>query len=97
MQDFSKEIDRKELYLRYLYKLHDLHIKANNYTEAAFTLKLHSRLLNWSDEEVPALLRAPNKHLGLVTHMELKESIYNDIIEYFKKSEVSLKRTKTYS
>lgn len=31
--------------LRYLYKLRDLHLEGENYTEAAYTLLLHSRLL----------------------------------------------------
>lgn len=30
---------------RYLYKLRDLHLDGENYTEAAYTLLLHSRLL----------------------------------------------------
>lgn len=30
---------------RYLYKLRDLHLEGENYTEAAYTLLLHSRLL----------------------------------------------------
>lgn len=31
--------------IRYLYKLRDLHLEGENYTEAAYTLLLHSRLL----------------------------------------------------
>jgi dedicator of cytokinesis protein 1 len=89
-QDFSKEINRKELYLRYLYKLHDLHIRSNNYTEAGFTLKLHSRLLDWTEEEVPVLLRAPSRHTNVNTHMELKEALYTEIIDYFDKAQVRI-------
>lgn len=33
------------LLTRYLYKLHDLHLLCENYTEAAFTLLLHAELL----------------------------------------------------
>ncbi|XP_021951267.1 dedicator of cytokinesis protein 2 isoform X4 [Folsomia candida] len=86
--DFSKEINRKELYLRYLYKLHDLHIRSKNFTEAGFTLKLHSHQLEWSDEEVPPLLRVVNRHPNLVTQMELKEALYNDIVHYFNNAKM---------
>lgn len=33
---------------RYLYKLRDLHLDCENYTEAAFTLLLHAELLEVS-------------------------------------------------
>lgn len=33
------------MYHRYLYKLRDLHLEGENYTEAAYTLLLHSKLL----------------------------------------------------
>uniref|UniRef100_A0A4W3GF40 Dedicator of cytokinesis protein 2-like n=1 Tax=Callorhinchus milii TaxID=7868 RepID=A0A4W3GF40_CALMI len=43
--NFYKEIDREEMYIRYLYKLRDLHLSSENYTEAAYTLLLHAKLL----------------------------------------------------
>uniref|UniRef100_A0A669DD09 Dedicator of cytokinesis 1 n=1 Tax=Oreochromis niloticus TaxID=8128 RepID=A0A669DD09_ORENI len=43
--NFYKEIDREEMYIRYLYKLCDLHKECDNYTEAAYTLLLHAKLL----------------------------------------------------
>ena len=33
------------MYIRYLHKLCDLHLECNNYTEAAYTLLLYTRLL----------------------------------------------------
>ena len=42
---------------RYLYKLRDLHLESENYTEAAYTLLLHAELL-----EVSPTRHAP--HLG---------------------------------
>ena len=36
------------MYVRYLYKLCDLHLQCDNYTEAAFTLLQHARLLSVS-------------------------------------------------
>lgn len=79
---FYSEVNRKEMYIRYVYKLFDLHMEFDNFTEAAFTLKLHSNLLMWNDEPIPPLLRS-QRHSACQTHRELKESLYNEIIEYF--------------
>lgn len=41
------------MYLRYIYKLHDLHLSADNYTEAALTLQLHASQLTWTSQILP--------------------------------------------
>lgn len=55
IQNFYKdEVDRRDMYLRYIYKLHDLHLSADNYTEAALTLQLHANQMSWSSQNLPA-------------------------------------------
>lgn len=39
---------------RYLYKLRDLHLDCENYTEASFTLLLHAELLEVSHQKNPS-------------------------------------------
>uniref|UniRef100_A0A803VDB1 Dedicator of cytokinesis 2 n=1 Tax=Ficedula albicollis TaxID=59894 RepID=A0A803VDB1_FICAL len=80
--NFYKEIDRQAMYIRYLYKLKDLHISYENYTEGAYTLLLHARLLTWSEESNAAPVPGPHS-LQLHTQRQLKEALYNQIIEYF--------------
>ncbi|NXQ31423.1 DOCK2 protein, partial [Alaudala cheleensis] len=80
--NFYKEIDRQAMYIRYLYKLKDLHISYENYTEGAYTLLLHARLLTWSEESNAAPVPGPHG-LHLHTQRQLKEALYNQIIEYF--------------
>uniref|UniRef100_A0A8C5ILH9 DOCK2 protein n=1 Tax=Junco hyemalis TaxID=40217 RepID=A0A8C5ILH9_JUNHY len=80
--NFYKEIDRQAMYIRYLYKLKDLHISYENYTEGAYTLLLHARLLTWSEESNAAPVPGPHG-LQLHTQRQLKEALYNQIIEYF--------------
>ncbi|XP_033350628.1 dedicator of cytokinesis protein 1 isoform X4 [Bombus vosnesenskii] len=85
--EFYSEINRKEMYIRYVNKLCELHLECDNYTEAAYSLKLHSQLLAWSDQPLPPLLRS-HRYLACQTHRELKEALYNDMIEYFDKGKM---------
>ncbi|KAK9502031.1 hypothetical protein O3M35_012639 [Rhynocoris fuscipes] len=80
--DFYSEISRKEMYIRYLNKLCSLHLECDNFTEAAYTLRLHSKLLSWSDTPLSSILRSSN-YPQCTTHRSLKEALYYDIITYF--------------
>ncbi|XP_076042771.1 dedicator of cytokinesis protein 1-like isoform X4 [Oratosquilla oratoria] len=80
--DFYSEINRKELYLRYVYKLAELHLMCDNFTEAAYTLKLHAELLKWSQDPIYHAITSP-RHPSLGRHEDLKEALYHDIISYF--------------
>lgn len=75
------------MYIRYVNKLCELHLDCDNYTEAAFTLRLHSKLLNWTDNTLPPLLRS-HRYSKCQTHRELKEAIYLDMINYFDQGKV---------
>nr|XP_033811011.1 dedicator of cytokinesis protein 2-like [Geotrypetes seraphini] len=83
--NFYKEIDRQAMYIRYLYKLKDLHVSYENYTEAAYTLLLHARLLKWSDD--PNTAHMQDWH-NLHNQRQMKESLYHTIIEYFDKGKM---------
>uniref|UniRef100_A0A6P7GBE9 Dedicator of cytokinesis protein 3 n=1 Tax=Diabrotica virgifera virgifera TaxID=50390 RepID=A0A6P7GBE9_DIAVI len=76
---YKNEINRKEMYLRYIRKLHDLHLSAENYTEAAFTLKLHADQLNWNNNQI-----SDNNYPGH-SECQVKELLYRQIINYFDK------------
>ncbi|XP_059611933.1 dedicator of cytokinesis protein 1 isoform X1 [Phlebotomus argentipes] len=79
---FYSEVNRKEMYIRYVNKLCDLHMEFDNYTEAAFTLKLHSNLLMWNDTGLSSLLRS-QRFPHCQTHRQLKEALYHEIIKHF--------------
>ncbi|CAL1526733.1 unnamed protein product [Lymnaea stagnalis] len=80
--DFYHEINRQEMYIRYLHKLCDLHLGCDNYTEAAYTLILYTKLLQWSDDPLAPMLQN-HKYPDAITNRELKEKLYYDIISYF--------------
>lgn len=53
---FNVNLIIRELIYRYVNKLCELHLECDNYTEAAYSLKLHSQLLEWIDQPLPPLL-----------------------------------------
>ncbi|XP_068610915.1 dedicator of cytokinesis protein 1 [Brachionichthys hirsutus] len=85
--NFYKEIKREEMYIRYLYKLCDLHKECDNYTEAAYTLLLHAKLLKWSDEPCAAHLTQRYGYQA-TTQLQLKDQLYHQIIKYFDKGKM---------
>lgn len=66
---------------RYIYKLHDLHLQADNYAEAGFTLKLYADMLSWDREQ---LTFSPHDQHGQ-PEWQRKEALYHDIVKYFDK------------
>ncbi|ELK17358.1 Dedicator of cytokinesis protein 2 [Pteropus alecto] len=85
--NFYKDNNREEMYIRYLYKLRDLHLDCDNYTEAAYTLLLHTWLLKWSDEQCASqVMQTGQQHPQ--THRQLKETLYDIIIGYFDKGKI---------
>ncbi|XP_060052998.1 dedicator of cytokinesis protein 2 [Erinaceus europaeus] len=85
--NFYKDNNREEMYIRYLYKLRDLHLDCENFTEAAYTLLLHTWLLKWSDEQCASqVMQTGQQHPQ--THRQLKESLYETIIGYFDKGKM---------
>ena len=79
-QNFYKdEVDGgSNMYLRYIYKLHDLHLSADNYNEAALTLQLHASQLAWNSTMLPA-----DGHHSPQMEWQRKEALYLTIIGYF--------------
>ncbi|XP_033610429.1 dedicator of cytokinesis protein 3 isoform X2 [Cryptotermes secundus] len=75
---YKNEINRKEMYLRYIYKLHDLHLPAENYTEAGFTMKLYADQLSWT-----ARTLVSDPHYPGQQEWQRKEQLYHQIIKYF--------------
>uniref|UniRef100_A0A672PQR9 Dedicator of cytokinesis protein 5-like n=1 Tax=Sinocyclocheilus grahami TaxID=75366 RepID=A0A672PQR9_SINGR len=77
--NFYKEKKREDIYIRYLYKLRDLHLDCENYTEAAYTLLLHAELLEWSDKPCAPHLIPWDGTQGW-TQQELKERLFQEIM-----------------
>uniref|UniRef100_A0A8C1R9G6 Dedicator of cytokinesis 1 n=1 Tax=Cyprinus carpio TaxID=7962 RepID=A0A8C1R9G6_CYPCA len=94
--NFYKEIEREEMYIRYLYKLCDLHKECDNYTEAGYTLLLHAKLLKWSEEACAAHLTQRDGYQA-TTQCQLKDQLYQEIIKYFDKGKVTTTNNITFT
>uniref|UniRef100_A0A8C9XLC6 Dedicator of cytokinesis 3 n=1 Tax=Sander lucioperca TaxID=283035 RepID=A0A8C9XLC6_SANLU len=80
-QNFYKsEINKEEMYIRYIHKLCDMHLQAENYTEAAFTLLLYWELLHWDQRPLKDFLHYPAQ-----TEWHRKEGLCRKVIHYFNK------------
>uniref|UniRef100_A0A8C3KYX2 Dedicator of cytokinesis 1 n=1 Tax=Chrysolophus pictus TaxID=9089 RepID=A0A8C3KYX2_CHRPC len=86
--NFYKEIEREEMYIRYLYKLCDLHKECDNYTEAAYTLLLHAKLLKVSTDIPCAAHLTQRDGYQAATQGQLKDQLYQEIIHYFDKGKM---------
>ena len=83
-QNFYKdEINREEMYIRYVNKLHELHLVAGNHTEAGKTLELYAKVLNWSTHMLPKEMRYKEE-----MECDRKEMLYTEIINCFDKGKV---------
>uniref|UniRef100_A0A3P9JZL3 Dedicator of cytokinesis 4b n=1 Tax=Oryzias latipes TaxID=8090 RepID=A0A3P9JZL3_ORYLA len=74
---YKTELNKEEMYIRYIHKLYDLHLKAQNYT-ASYTLLLYDELLEWSDRPLREFLNYP-----MQSEWQRKEYLHITIIQNF--------------
>ncbi|XP_035244115.1 dedicator of cytokinesis protein 3 isoform X7 [Anguilla anguilla] len=77
---YKSEINKEEMYIRYIHKLCDMHLQAENYTEAAFTLLLYWELLQWEERPLREFLQYPAQ-----SEWHRKEGLCRKVIHYFNK------------
>uniref|UniRef100_A0A8C2GRK8 Dedicator of cytokinesis 4b n=1 Tax=Cyprinus carpio TaxID=7962 RepID=A0A8C2GRK8_CYPCA len=75
---YKTELNKEEMYIRYIHKLYDLHLKAQNYTEASYTLLLYDELLEWSERPLREFLSYP-----MQSEWQRKEYLHLTIIQNF--------------
>uniref|UniRef100_A0A667YBP9 Dedicator of cytokinesis 4b n=1 Tax=Myripristis murdjan TaxID=586833 RepID=A0A667YBP9_9TELE len=75
---YKTELNKEEMYIRYIHKLYDLHLKAQNYTEASYTLLLYDELLEWSERPLREFLNYP-----MQSEWQRKEYLHLTIVQNF--------------
>ncbi|XP_077459447.1 dedicator of cytokinesis protein 3-like isoform X1 [Stigmatopora argus] len=77
---YKSESNKEEMYVRYVHKLCDMHLQAENYTEAAFALLLYWELLRWDERALKGLLNYPAQ-----SEWQRKEALCRKVLHYFDK------------
>ena len=88
--DFYRGVDRTDSYIRYLRKLSGLHEECKNWAEASFTLLEYAKLLRWDNSPLDECDHWGDFNQGKMvrTNMELKEMMYNKVINMFNAGEM---------
>ncbi|GLB37233.1 putative DOCK family protein [Lyophyllum shimeji] len=83
LMNFIRRIGRDEIYIKYVHQLVNMHLQAQNYVEAALTLKLHSDLHEWDLNSFVG----PMEDLGLPQQSQFhrKETLCLLILDYLGK------------
>lgn len=84
LMEYLLSTGRLDQYKKYVHTLVKLHVEADNYCEAGYTLLLHSKLLTWSNE----LYEEPHGEFPRQTYNERKVALYKKAIEYFDKAKM---------
>ncbi|XP_028841844.1 dedicator of cytokinesis protein 3-like [Denticeps clupeoides] len=77
---YKSEVTKEDMYIRYIHKLCELHLQAENFTEAGFTLLLYWELLQWDDRALKEFLHYPAQ-----SEWQRKEALSRKVLHYFNK------------
>lgn len=82
LMEFMKDLDREDIFIRYVHELAQSHAAERNYTEAGLALQFHADLYDWDVTKlVPAL---SNPAFPEQTAFERKEALYFEMIQHFE-------------
>ncbi|BFZ10880.1 hypothetical protein BsWGS_13919 [Bradybaena similaris] len=77
--NFYKD-NRRDMYIRYISRLYELHYSAGSFVEAGLTLQLYAQLLTWSHNIHQAEMSYPNQ-----SESARKEELFSRILDCFDK------------
>jgi hypothetical protein len=82
LMEFLKDMQKEDIYIRYVHQLVHLQAEAENFTEAGLALRLHAELHDWDPATVVDPLLDPN--FPAQSSFERKEQLYFQMIEYYE-------------
>ncbi|KAG0646128.1 hypothetical protein D0Z07_8145 [Hyphodiscus hymeniophilus] len=85
LMEFLRDMQKEEIFIRYVHQLAQLQADARNPTEAGLALRLHADLYEWDPTKIVPPLMDPE--FPAQSHFERKERIYFDIIKQFEDGE----------
>ncbi|KAJ3536568.1 hypothetical protein NM208_g6664 [Fusarium decemcellulare] len=85
LMEFLRDMQKEEIFVRYVHQLADLQAESRNHAEAGLALRLHADLYEWDPTSQTPALSDPT--FPAQTQFERKERIYFDMIKYFEEGE----------
>jgi hypothetical protein len=82
LMEFLKDMQKEDMYIRYVHQLVELQVEAQNFTEAGLALRLHAELYEWDPTFTVDPLTEPN--MPPQSSFERKEQLYFQMIEYYE-------------
>jgi dedicator of cytokinesis protein 3 len=82
LMEFLKDMQKEDIFIRYVHQLAKLQADARNYTEAGLALRLHADLYDWDPSTIVENLRDP--YFPSQTAFERKEQLYFQMIKYYE-------------
>ncbi|KAK3304666.1 uncharacterized protein B0T15DRAFT_250356 [Chaetomium strumarium] len=85
LMEFLRDMQKEEIFIRYVHQLANLQVEARNHAEAGLALRLHADLYDWDPLKTTPALQDPE--FPAQSHFERKERIYFDMIKHFEDGE----------
>lgn len=85
LMEFLRDMQKEEIFIRYVHQLAKLQSDGRNHAEAGLALRLHAELYDWNPVKHVAPLSDPE--FPGQSHFERKERIYFDMIKHFEDGE----------
>ncbi|EEP81710.1 conserved hypothetical protein [Uncinocarpus reesii 1704] len=82
LMEFMKDMERGDIFIRYVHELAHGQAAARNYTEAGLALQFHADLYEWDISKTVEALSNPT--YPEQTAFERKETLYFEIIQHFE-------------
>ncbi|EAT85067.2 hypothetical protein SNOG_07601 [Parastagonospora nodorum SN15] len=82
LMEFLKDMQKEDIYIRYVHQLVELQADAQNFTEAGLALRLHAELYEWNPNSTVDPLTDPS--FPPQTAFERKEQLYFQMIEHYE-------------
>lgn len=85
LMEFLRDMQKEEIFIRYVHQLANLQAEARNHAEAGLALRLHADLYDWDPLRTTPALQDPE--FPAQSHFERKERIYFEMIKHFEDGE----------
>ena len=84
LMNFLKDMQKEEIFIRYVHQLAEVQARLQNKTEAALALRLHADLYTWESTNVKLLT---DPAFPEQSSFDRKEQLYFNMIKYFEEGE----------